>query len=83
MTDSENPGFLDARGYRCPIPVIRLEAALRRLLPGQRILIWSDDPVAAIDIPHFCREGGHIAERRQVRGESEEICGFLVTRGGK
>ncbi len=66
---------LDLRGYRCPAPVIRLEAALRRAPPGAVIAALADDPVAAVDIPHFCREAG-VAARRQADEDGAAV--FLV-----
>jgi tRNA 2-thiouridine synthesizing protein A len=73
---------IDATGYRCPMPVIRMEAMLRRMVPGELLLIRADDPVAALDIPHFCREAGHGAARRPDEGPPDApICVFLVTRG--
>jgi len=78
----ENIHELDATGYRCPLPVIRMEAALRRLSPGEKLRVRADDPLAAIDIPHFCREGGHDAQRQRDEGASDRpVCVFLVTRG--
>lgn len=59
MTDAIT---IDARGLRCPLPVLRLEKALRAAVPGQRIVLLTDDPVAAIDVPHACRAGGHAVE---------------------
>ena len=77
----ENPlEIFDARGYRCPVPVIRLEAMLRRLEPGRQIKIIADDPVAAVDIPYYCSRAGHHAKRLPNQGES---CVFLVTRSAK
>ncbi|MEL7028081.1 MAG: sulfurtransferase TusA family protein, partial [Pseudomonadota bacterium] len=55
--------FLDARGYRCPIPVLKVEAALRSMAPGDSLRVIADDPLAAVDIPFFCGENGHRAER--------------------
>ena len=72
--------ILDASGLRCPLPVIRMEAALRRLAPGGRLRITADDPIAAVDIPHFAREAGHLCERLPSGGG---VCVFLVTRGEK
>ncbi|MEZ5892734.1 MAG: sulfurtransferase TusA family protein [Parvularculaceae bacterium] len=72
--------FLDARGLRCPLPVIRMEAALRRLAPGGKLRIAADDPIAAVDIPHFAHEGGHRCERLP---SDEDVCVFMVTRGEK
>jgi len=76
--------LLDLRGYRCPVPVIRLEAALRKLPLGAQVTVIADDPVAAIDIPHFCREGGYGVERLEGQNEGMGgVCVFLVTRGAK
>ena len=71
---------LDATGLRCPLPVVRMEALLRRMKSGEQLEIKADDPIAAVDIPHFCREGGHEVERLQTQGD---FCVFLVTRGEK
>ena len=50
---------IDARGLKCPLPVLRLGKVLRDAAPGTVVTIWADDPVAVIDIPHFCAEAGH------------------------
>ena len=50
---------LDLRGLRCPLPALHTEKRLRGLSPGQRLCVLADDPLAAIDIPHLCRQGGH------------------------
>lgn len=71
---------LDATGLRCPLPVIRMEAALRRLPPGAVLEILADDPVAAVDIPHFAEARGHSWRRIPAPGG---LCVFQVTRGEK
>lgn len=76
---SDQPHLLDATGYRCPVPVILMEKALRALPSGGRLRIAADDPIAAVDIPHFCREAGHLAERLP---SDPSICVFLVTAKG-
>ena len=79
---NDAPCSLDVTGYRCPLPVIRMEATLRRMTPGEKLLVRADDPVAALDIPHFCREAGHEARRQPDEGPQEQpVCVFLVTRG--
>ena len=50
---------LDLRGLRCPLPALRTEKQLRAMRAGERLSVLTDDPLAAIDIPHFCREAGH------------------------
>lgn len=50
---------LDARGLRCPLPVLKARKALGALAAGERLLVEATDPMAAIDFPHFCSESGH------------------------
>lgn len=51
--------ILDARGLRCPLPVLRARKALLALPPGAVLHVLADDPVAVVDLPHFCTEAGH------------------------
>ena len=50
---------IDARGLRCPLPVLRLRKRLAALAPGAAVRLLADDPMARIDVPHFCTEAGH------------------------
>jgi tRNA 2-thiouridine synthesizing protein A len=49
---------LDARGHHCPVPTLRLRRALEAVAAGDEIRLLADDPMAKIDVPHFCAEGG-------------------------
>ncbi|WP_428982627.1 sulfurtransferase TusA family protein [Roseinatronobacter domitianus] len=51
--------MLDARGLRCPLPVLRARKALLAMPPGAELRVLADDPVAVVDMPHFCAEAGH------------------------
>ncbi|MCA8889637.1 MAG: sulfurtransferase TusA family protein [Parvularculaceae bacterium] len=92
MASPEQDARLDARGLRCPLPVIRMEAMLRRMAPGACLLVIADDPIAAVDIPHFSREGGHSCTQLApeaagliagAAATAAGVCVFLVTRGEK
>ena len=50
---------VDARGLRCPLPVIRLGHRARDAAPGTELEVWSTDPAAAADVPAWCRMRGH------------------------
>ena len=52
--------LIDARGLLCPLPVLRLRKRMSKLASGEQISLWADDPAAAIDVPHFCAESGHV-----------------------
>lgn len=49
---------VDARGLRCPLPVIRLAQALRDLPAGSPVRLLATDPATRIDVPAFCRMRG-------------------------
>jgi tRNA 2-thiouridine synthesizing protein A len=48
--------IIDARGLRCPWPVLRLAKALREGAGG--VTIVADDPIAPDEIASFARERG-------------------------
>ncbi|MEO8529962.1 MAG: sulfurtransferase TusA family protein [Deltaproteobacteria bacterium] len=50
---------LDTLGLLCPLPVLKARKRLLRLPVGAMLRVLSDDPVAVIDLPMFCREAGH------------------------
>jgi len=57
---------LDARGLKCPLPVIRLARLARDLPAGTTLHVLADDPAAESDIPAWTRMRGHTVtlERR-------------------
>lgn len=50
---------LDLRGLKCPLPSLLAHRALARAVDGTSIEIISDDPLAAIDVPHMCNREGY------------------------
>ena len=69
---SEPAKFVDARGLKCPLPVLRL----RREAEGHRgvVVLLTDDPAAETDVPAFVGERGwavsaRIREGRTMRWE--------------
>jgi len=49
------PIVVDARGEKCPMPVVLLARAVKEARPGAEVIVLSDDPAAAHDIPAWCR----------------------------
>ena len=63
---------VDARGLRCPLPVIRLAAAAQEAAAGTVITVLATDPAARHDIPAWCRMRNHeLREVTQVNEVSE------------
>ena len=62
---------VDARGLRCPLPVIRLAEAARDVPAGTRITVLTDDLAARHDIPAWCRMRNHeLCEMTQVSDQA-------------
>ncbi|ABS63263.1 SirA family protein [Parvibaculum lavamentivorans DS-1] len=72
--------ILDVIGQRCPLPVLRARKRLLRLDPGALLRVFTSDPVARIDMPHFCAEAGHELLETRDRGTWVE---FLIRRGDR
>jgi tRNA 2-thiouridine synthesizing protein A len=50
---------IDCEGLLCPLPVLRARKRLLAMEPGQILQVRATDRMAAIDLPHFCRQAGH------------------------
>jgi tRNA 2-thiouridine synthesizing protein A len=53
------PVLYDLRGLKCPLPVIKTRKKLAAMASGSFIRVDTTDPLAVIDVPHFCNEDGH------------------------
>lgn len=51
--------IVDARGLRCPLPIIRLAAVARTAAPGTELTVLWTDPAARHDVPAWARMRGH------------------------
>ena len=51
--------MLDARGLRCPLPVLKMEKRLAQMPAGAALTVLATDPMAKIDIPLYCTQHGH------------------------
>jgi tRNA 2-thiouridine synthesizing protein A len=69
---------VDASGLQCPLPVLKARKALLGMAPGEKLLVIATDPMAAIDIPHFCAETGHRLVASSSGGGTHR---FLIERG--
>jgi tRNA 2-thiouridine synthesizing protein A len=58
--------------------VLKARKALVAMAPGDRLALTATDPMAAIDIPHFCNEAGH---RLIDSGKQDGALVFLIERG--
>ena len=54
-----SPVLYDLRGLKRPFPVITTRKKLAAMASGTLIRVDTTDPLAVIDMPHFCNEDGH------------------------
>ena len=59
MSNPEDTVVVDARRLLCPMPVIRVQNAVKKLPPGARVEAICTDPGALSDIPAWVRINGH------------------------
>jgi tRNA 2-thiouridine synthesizing protein A len=49
----------DAKGMKCPLPVLKARRLLKEMAAGEQIEIEATDPGAPKDFVHFCETTGH------------------------
>lgn len=74
------PGTLDARGLRCPEPVMLLHKAVAELEEGECLTVLATDPTTLRDIPQFCRFLGHELLSSE---ECDDEITYLLRKGAK
>ena len=69
----------DLRGLKCPLPVLKTRRRMADMKPGDELVVQTSDPLAGIDIPHFCNEDGHelVMQERLEAGHR-----FHIRKGG-
>ena len=75
MTPDE---ILDCEGLLCPLPVLKARKRLLFMQQGKVLSVRATDPMAAIDMPHFCAEAGHTMLETRSDGA---VLTFEIQRG--
>lgn len=71
------PEHIDARGLKCPLPVLKMEKRLAALPPGARLTVLATDPMARVDIPLYCLQHGH----SQTLTTEGDVMRFEIVKG--
>jgi TusA-related sulfurtransferase len=53
---------IDAKGLKCPMPIVHIAREIKILESGQTVEITSDDPAFCADVEAFCRVSGNTLE---------------------
>lgn len=69
---------IDARGHHCPVPTLRLRRAAEAAPAGALLVLYADDPMARIDVPHFASQAG--LEIVSCENKGLTLCFTLIKR---
>ena len=75
MTDETITAQLDARGLKCPLPVLKARRVLQGVAPGGLLRVLATDPGAVKDFAHFCETTGCVLVES---GQDGEVLRFLL-----
>ncbi|MDG6779143.1 sulfurtransferase TusA family protein [Thiomicrorhabdus sp. zzn3] len=73
---------VDAKGLKCPMPVIRLQQQVRKSQSGDRIVIECTDPGAEKDIQSWAKVNKHSVEECETTDFGLRITLRVVGRNG-
>jgi len=71
---------VDARGLKCPLPILRAKKALATLTSGQVVKIITTDPHAARDFQAFCAQAVNALLAQQALDEPDHMEHWLQRR---
>jgi tRNA 2-thiouridine synthesizing protein A len=70
---------LDAKGLKCPLPVLKARKAMKEMKPGAVLRVYATDPGAVKDFEHFCKTtGAHLLDCREEAGG---VLVFMIRKG--
>ena len=69
---------VDARGQKCPMPVVLASRAAKQLAPGQVLLVEATDQGSQSDIPAWARDTGNTLLKTTT---DEGVFRYLIRKG--
>ena len=65
---------INTSGLRCPLPLLKVQKDLKWLRKNHEALIIADDPMAEIDLKHFCSNNNYLMkEVKNKKGSGEQF----------
>ncbi len=63
---------INTLGLRCPLPLLKVQKDLKALRKNREALIITDDPMAEIDLKHFCSNNNYLLKEIKNNQDSDE-----------
>ena len=65
---------IDTTGLRCPLPLLKVQKNINSLGKNREGLIITDDPMAEIDLKHFCSNNNYLLKQiKNDQGGDEQL----------
>tara|TARA_B100000886_G_scaffold295702_1_gene222620 strand:+ start:174 stop:422 length:249 start_codon:yes stop_codon:yes gene_type:complete len=65
---------INTTGLRCPLPLLKVQKNINSLRKNHEALIITDDPMAEIDLKHFCLNNNYfLKEIKNNQGSDEQF----------
>ncbi|MBO7583272.1 MAG: DsrE/DsrF/DrsH-like family protein [Treponema sp.] len=74
---SNEPVFIDAKGLKCPGPIVKVSDTLKTLKNGQQVFVQATEDAFASDIKVWCQRTNNILEKLEIK---EGVIEALVTK---
>ena len=56
---------IDTTGLMCPLPLLKVQKNINSLGKNREALIITDDPMAEIDLKHFCLNNNYLLKETE------------------
>ena len=63
---------INTTGLRCPLPLLKVQKNINSLRKNREALIITDDPMAEIDLKHFCSNNNYLLKEIKNNEESDK-----------
>lgn len=64
---SKEPLFIDAKGLKCPGPIVKVSDTLKSLKNGQQVFVQATEDAFASDIKVWCQRTKNILEKLEIK----------------
>ena len=58
---------INTSGLRCPLPLLKVQKNIKSLRKNSEALIIADDPMAEIDLKHFCLNNNYTLTELKIK----------------
>jgi tRNA 2-thiouridine synthesizing protein A len=63
---------INTTGLRCPLPLLKVQKNINSLRKNHEALIITDDPMAEIDLKHFCSNNNYSLKEIKNNQDGDE-----------